>query len=171
MRAEIDSLSFDINGNLLLTFRTSKGNLADIDKYNGKTLELTIKEYKEKRSLDANAYMWTLLNELAKVLQTTKEKLYRHYVQEYGSFTVVCVQEKAVESLCEGWEGRGLGWITDTMQSKLDGCINVLLYYGSSVYDTKELSRIIDAVVQDCKEQGIETMTSEELELLKEEWK
>ena len=46
MRAELDTLSYDINGNLLLTFRTSKGNLADIDKYNGKTLELTIKEYK-----------------------------------------------------------------------------------------------------------------------------
>lgn len=48
---------------------------------------------------------------------------------------------KAVDTLIRGWEHNGLGWMTDTMTSKLPNCTNVVLYYGSSTYDTKQMSR------------------------------
>lgn len=57
----------------------------------------------------------------------------------------------------------GLGWQTDTIPSKLEGCTNVVLYYGSSTYDTEQMSRLIDIVVQDCKALGIETKTPDEI--------
>ena len=60
--------------------------------------------------------------------------------------------------------------MTDVNPSKIEGCKNVTLYYGSSTYDTRQMSRLIDLVVQDCKEQGIETMTPFELDALKERW-
>ena len=66
--------------------------------------------------------------------------------------------------------GTWLGWLTDAFPSKLPGCTNVILYYGSSCYDTKQMSRLIDLVVEDCKEQGIDTATPAEIALLKEEW-
>ena len=73
------------------------------------------------------------------------------------------MQEQAADKLRQGWEHNGLGWVTETMPSKLEGCVNVVLYYGSSTYDTAQMSRLIDNVIQDCKAVGIETMTPMEL--------
>lgn len=87
-----------------------------------------------------------------------------------GNSATVCVADKAVEKLRAGWEGNGLGWITDTMESKLPGCTNVILYYGSSTYDTDQMSRLIELIAQECKQQGIETATPMELAALMEGW-
>ena len=46
----------------------------------------------------------------------------------------------------------------------------VRAYYGSSQYNTKQMSRLIDMVVEGAKELGIETLTPEELARIKEEW-
>jgi hypothetical protein len=76
---------------------------------------------------------------------------------------MVCVKNEAVERLCEGWRHNGLGWQTDIVPSKLKGCTNVILYYGSSTYNTEQMSRLINLIVEDCKIQGIETRTPEEI--------
>ena len=69
------------------------------------------------------------------------------------------------------YKRQGLGWQVETLESKLKGCTNVVLYYGSSSYDTKQMSMLIDNIVQDCKALGIETMTPRELQALKDGWK
>ncbi|MBP3573233.1 MAG: hypothetical protein J6J71_01335 [Prevotella sp.] len=138
---------------------------------NGKEYTLTIKERKKKRSLDANAYAWVLLDKLASQIHESKEEIYKSYIKEIGGNSeLVCIKTEAAESLCAGWSRNGLGWQTDTMPSKLKGCTNVILYYGSSVYDTEQMSRLIDLIVQDCKIFGIDTKDPEELEKLLTEW-
>lgn len=123
-----------------------------------------IKQPKKKRSLDANAYMWVLLDKLATTLRIEKTEIYKRLVKEIGGASeVVCVKNEAVEKLCEGWRHNGIGWQTDTFPSKLEGCTNVVLYYGSSTYDTAQMSRLVDLVVQECKQHGIETLTPSEL--------
>lgn len=123
-----------------------------------------IKQAKKKRSLDANAYMWVLLDKLATTLRIEKTEIYKRLVKEIGGASeVVCVKNEAVEKLCEGWRHNGIGWQTDTFPSKLEGCTNVVLYYGSSTYDTAQMSRLVDLVVQECKQHGIETLTPSEL--------
>lgn len=130
-----------------------------------------LKEQRKKRSLDANAYLWVLMDKLSVALRRPKVELYQRLIQDVGGVSeTVCVQDKAVEKLRSGWEHNGLGWVTDTTPSKLEGCTNVILYYGSSTYDTKQMARLIDLVITECKEQGIETMTPEELARLKEDW-
>lgn len=132
---------------------------------------LEIKEYRERRSLDANAYCWVLLDKLSAVMGKPKTEIYRDYIREIGGNSeTVCVVNSAVDKLREGWEHNGLGWQTEILLSKIEGCTNVVLYYGSSTYDTKQMSRLIDMVVEDCKEQGIETLTPRELDALKERW-
>ena len=69
-----------------------------------------------------------------------------------------------------GWERNGIGWMAETFPSKLKGCVNVTVWYGSSTYDTEQMSRLIDAVVEDCKAVGIETMTPAELDALVSRW-
>lgn len=136
-----------------------------------KGYKLEIKEDRQRRSLDANAYCWVLLDKLAAKLNMKKEDIYRSYIKEIGGNNrIVCCINAAVDELREIWSDRGTGWVTDTLTSKLDGCTNVVLYYGSSVYDTKQMSRLIDLIVQDCKIYNIETKTPEELARLAEEW-
>lgn len=137
----------------------------------GKTYVLTIKEQKRRRSLDANAYAWVLLDKLAERIHEPKSDIYRGYIREIGGNSeTVCVQDQAVDRLTEGWEHNGLGWQAETMPSKLPGCTNVILYYGSSTYDTAQMSRLIDLIVQDCKALGIETKDHADLDRLVEEW-
>lgn len=140
-----------------------------------KTAEkLTVKvgKFKKKRSLDANAYAWVLMGRLAEKLNIPKKEIYRQAIKEIGGNSdTVCVQDKAVDSLREGWERNGIGWITDTMPSKIEGCTNVVLYYGSSTYDTAQMSRLINNIVEECKLQGIETRSQEELASLLNSWR
>lgn len=136
-----------------------------------KKYEVEIKEHRQKRSLDANAYCWTLIDKLAEVLREPKEELYRGYIRNIGGVSdTVCVVDSAVEKLRQGWERNGLGWQSDVMPSKIEGCTNVVLYYGSSTYDTAQMSRLIDMVIQDCKGCGIETLPPERLAAMVEEW-
>lgn len=136
------------------------------------TLNIDIKKYRHKRSLDANSYFWVLVDKLAEVTGQEKTRIYRNAIREIGGVSeTVCIKTEAVNKLCEGWNKNGLGWQTDIMPSKLKGCSNVVLYYGSSTYDTKQMSMLIDSIVQDCKSVGVETMTPDELAILKNSWK
>lgn len=130
-----------------------------------------IKRIYKKRSLDANAYFWVLLDGLAAALGVPKNELYRQRIKEIGGVSdVVCVPDKAVKRLVSIWEDKGLGWSAETFPSKIEGCTNVTLYYGSSVFDTKQMGRLIDSIVQDCQAIGIETKSEAEIKSLLEEW-
>ena len=136
----------------------------------GKKYSAELAEVKNRRSLDSNAMAWLLIGKLSEALGKPREEIYRHYIREIGVSDVVCIKSEAAETMQEAWCKHGLGWLTDAFPSKLPGCTNVILYYGSSTYDTAQMSRLIDLIVEDCKEQGSETATPEELALLKEEW-
>jgi hypothetical protein len=137
-----------------------------------KSYDLELKEHRERRSLDANAYCWVLIGKLAAKIGQNKSDVYREYIKEIGdNYTVSCFQKEAVSDMKRLWENDHLGRIAEEFQSKVDGCTNLRLYYGSSDFDTKQMSRLIDAIIADCKENGIETATPEELARLKEEWR
>lgn len=132
---------------------------------------LTVKEHKEKRSLSANNYFWVMCDKLAEKLHKSKTEIYRSYVKEIGGNNdVVCCINRAVPALCEAWANKGLGWLAECEDSKLDGCTNVRLYYGSSTYDKAQMSRLIELAKQDCIEQDIPTWDEDELQRLCDEW-
>ena len=135
-----------------------------------KTKKYEIKEYKERRSLDANAYAWVLLGKLQDKLHIPKEEIYRDAIQVIGSYEVIPIKNEAVNKFRQAWSKNGLGWITETTKSKLNGYTNVLAYYGSSIYDTKEMSRFIELIIQECKQLDIETKSEAEIDSLLESW-
>lgn len=136
-----------------------------------KEYSLTIKEYKQKRSLNANNLCWCLIDKLAVKLNLPKEDIYREYVKNIGgNSNLLCMQEKAAQDFARIWSSNGIGWFTEFELSKLKGCINLRAYYGSSQFDTAQMSRMINLIVQDCAEQGIETPEEHELNRLCEEW-
>ena len=143
-----------------------------VDDMNGcEKLSIEIKPYRAKRSLDSNAYAWVLLDKLSEKIGIPKEELYREYIRNIGGVSeTICVKDKAVEKLREAWQGRGIGWQTETFSSKIDGCTNVILYYGSSTYDSSQMKRLLDLIRQDCAEQGIEYATPDEIARMMSLW-
>ena len=133
--------------------------------------EYEITKVKKRRSLDANAYAWVLIHKISDVLHRESTEVYRDHIREVGGASeTVCVKDSAAETLVKIWQQRGLGWQAETFPSKLNGCTNVILHYGSSAFDTRQMSQLIDNLVQDAKALGIETMTERELSLVKEGW-
>lgn len=142
--------------------------MAAVRNHKDRLYDLEVREHRKKRSLDANAYAWILINELAKMLRITPAEVYRQAIQSIGgNYEVIPIKEEAAEHFRRIWEAQGLGWpCVDMGQSKIPGYRNLRAYYGSSTYDTRQMSILIDNLVQDCKALGIETMSSEELESL-----
>ena len=167
------NVSFTAKGNPIITLELNERipALKMIDELHDEKLTIKIGKFKNKRSLDANAYCWTLISKLAEKLNIPKTDIYRQAIKEIGGNSdTVCIQDKAVASLRDGWERNGIGWQTDTIPSKMDGCTNVILYYGSSTYDTAQMSRLINNIVEECRLQGIETKSKEELDSLLSQW-
>lgn len=130
-------------------------------------LRIKAVQYREKRSLDANAYLWVLLQKIAEVLRTDKWSVYLQMLKRYGQFTYIVVRPHAVDGVKKQWrECEEVGEININGEK----AIQMLCYYGSSTYDTKEMSVLIDGVVSECKELGIETLTPHELEHMKALW-
>ena len=130
-----------------------------------------IREHREKRSLEANAYAWVLIGKLAEATRIPVIEVYRNAIRDIGgNYDVVCVAQKAADTLERHWRTKGDGWVVERFDSKIPGCVNMRLYYGSSVYDTRQMSRLIDNIVEDCRALGIETLTPEKLAAMKEGW-
>lgn len=135
------------------------------EKYKDKELDIEVKQHREKRSLDANGYFWVLVDKMAKKTNISKIEIYRRYVKDIGGNSItVCVTDDKVEKVKSGWERKGgFGWIVDTFPSKINGCTNMILYEGSSEYDTKQMSRLINFAVQDAHSCDIDTRTPNEI--------
>ena len=138
---------------------------------NDKKISAEIKQYRPRRSLDANSYMWVLCQKIGEAVGSTKEDVYKKNIREVGQFEILPIRDDALKKWIEIWQSRGLGWVCEVLDdSKLTGYKKVINYYGSSTYDTKEMSILIDSIVQECKTLGIETLTEIELAAMKEGW-
>jgi len=140
-----------------------------------KDKEFELKEYTEKRSLNANAYCWVLCDKIAKELSkdgtvTTKEIVYKDAITQIGSFEPMIIEEKAFENFERIWSRQGLGFIVQEVSRK-DKCIRVNCYYGSSTYNTKEMSLLINLLVELAESLNIETKSENEINSLLEKWK
>ena len=147
--------------------------MAVIRKHKDRLYDLEIKEHRKKRSLDANAYAWVLINKIADALRITPKEIYRQAIQNVGgNYEILPVKAEAAEHFKQVWEAQGLGWpCVDMGKSKLDGYRNLRAYYGSSTYDTRQMAQLIDNLVQDCRALDIEVKSDEEIASIMGAWK
>lgn len=125
---------------------------------------LKISKWRSKRSLNANAYMWVLTDKIASKLRTTKDEVYRKYIREVGVFRDLSINDEAVDTFIKAWGMHGTGWIAEKLDyGEIDGYSTIRAYYGSSVYSTKQMTRLIDMVVEDAVSLGIEVRTPDEI--------
>jgi len=131
-----------------------------------------IKEFRKKRSQDANAYMWVMVGKIAAAVLATPEEIYRDLLKDIGdNYEVFAVRNEFADRFPDIWAADHIGWIAEKIgPSNEEGFTDFMCFYGSSVYDTKQMSRLIDRVIRECKELDIETLSEMELSRLKEEW-
>ena len=164
MNGHLSDVARRISGEWVVTFTVTTDPRQELEGLENTDLDITAKKHRKKRSLDANAYAWVLIGKIAEAMHIDRKEVYRDAIRSIGgNHEIVCVQDKAVESLRRGWESLGIGWQMETMPSKIKDCTTVFLYYGSSTYDTHQMSLLIDHLVQDAKALGIETLTPAEL--------
>ena len=146
--------------------------MAVVRKHKDKLYDLEVKEHKKKRSLDANAYCWVLINKIADALRITPKEVYRQAIQNVsGNYEIIPIKEEAVSHFKQVWEAQGLGWpCVDMGKSKIDGYRNLRAYYGSSTFSVSQMQVLIDNLVQDCRALDIEVKSEEEIASLMEVW-
>ena len=166
---KIKDISKDyITGKINITFSTNQNILPEYEKLKDKDrLRIKAVQYRQKRSLNANAYLWVLLGKMADVLRADKWDIYLKMLKRYGKYTYIIVKPNVVEAVKKQWrEVEELGPINLKGQEG----IQLLCYFGSSTYDNAEMSVLIDGVISECKDLDIETLTPDEIQKIKEMW-
>lgn len=169
----LKDMTFTRSGEQIISFSTKTDFTVQFDALKDCDVDVKIKKHRKKRSADANAYCWVLCQKLAEKLsendpKMTKDEVYRLAISKVGIFKDFCgLVESDAKTLRHAWEMLGTGWITEQVDYSPDGeTVTVRCYYGSSTYNTKQMSRLIDYLVEDCKELGIETLSPDELRRL-----
>lgn len=125
---------------------------------------------RKKRSNKANAYFWELLQQLCFEMNLDVIQEYRKRVKELGIFKQWELDTLNVPTFVHLWEDRGIAWFTEKVEEIGNKTI-INAYYGSSSYNSKQFSKLLDNLVQDCKSVGIQTLEDIELkELIRREY-
>ena len=128
-------------------------------------LSIEVKQYREKRSLNANAYAWKLIGEIADMVRASKEDIYLEMLKRYGQSEIFSV-------LSHIPFGEYVKYYEEAGESMLNGkqFTHYKVYKGSSEFDTREMSILIDGIVTEAKYLGIQTETPNEIARLKAMW-
>ena len=171
MLGKLKDLTVNLDGTQNITVTVQSDFREMFDELFGKDIVVEIKRFFKRRSLDANAYCWMIIDKFAQKQHVKKSEVYRNAIRDIGGVSdIVCVASEAVDHLCKGWEAHGEGWQTEATESANEGYMNVTLWYGSSMYDTGQMSALIDSLKQDADALGIETMSTKETDRLLVLW-
>lgn len=138
-----------------------------------KTKKYEVKEVKKKRSINANNYFWKLLQELCELQDLDAIEEYKKRVKELAIFRRFRIETKDVKTFEIMWQDKGIAWFCEIADTEYISNVEFKIinaYYGSSSFNSKQMSRLIDGVVQDCKAVGIETKSEAEICSLLKEW-
>ena len=124
-----------------------------------------VKQHREKRSLNANAYAWALIGKIADVVRASKDEVYLQMLKRYGQSQIVSVlSDINVDGYFKYYEAFATGYVGDKEFT------HYKIYKGSSDYDTREMSVLIDGIFSEAEELDIETLPPHEIQRLKEMW-
>ena len=130
-------------------------------------LRIEAKKYSKKRSLDANGMLWSCLGSIASAIGTDKWDVYLKMLKRYGKYTHICVKPSVVEAMKLQWrECEVVGEIDINGQK----AVQMLCYFGSSTYNTKEFSVLLDGVISEMKEMKLTVPPTRDMQRALEEW-
>ena len=162
------------DGEWIISFSTPADFREEFDRLHDQLVKVDIKKYSKQRSKTANDFCWALCTDIGNALRPPlpKETVYKQAIRDVGVYTMILLQAEAVEKFQRNWSTNGVGWFADVIDDskKNPGCKVVFAYYGTSTYDSTEMSRLIDYLVQDAMSMGLTSPTSKEQEEMLQEW-
>lgn len=166
LKAKIKELTIGLDRKQILALSILGDFRGQYDRLKDKELSVEIKLYRERRSLDANAYAWELMGKLAEVLTAeaqgdtaySKDDIYLLMLKKYGQGGIVKIRNRDKDSLL-----REVKYYEEHEQLYADNAAYYRIWVGSSNYDTKEMSLFLNGIIADCKELGIDTRTPDEV--------
>jgi len=174
MIATIKDISRGMKGELQVTIALPPEHTSEMLKMQGEQLDVNIKKYRAKRTVSANNLLWALCQDIAKAMPTphTDKEIYRHAIRDVGEYVPLPIKDIAVQTFIEKWGKNGIGWVVEvTDKSKTKGYTLLHAYYGSSTYNSAEMARVLDYLVDEAQQMGIPLMASkEQIEEAKRRW-
>ena len=169
LTGRIKSVSLDYSSfDTLVTFAFSEPHEARsmVDELRSKEkLTIKISQFKEKRSLNANAYAWLLIGKIGDATRSSKEEVYLKMLKDYGQSDLVSVLSHIpVECYFKYYDEAG----ESTLNGKLFKHYRV--YKGSSEFDTREMSIFLDGIISEARNLHIPTETPEQIAKMKDLW-
>ena len=156
-----------LSNNYIVSFEMEEGDLEQADKINGKELIVTAETFKDLRSGEANRLLWECIGKIAKFENKDKWEVYLNSLRKYGQYTYACIKPEAVEAFKENWrECEEIGELEINGQK----AVQLLCYFGSSTYTTKEFAQLLDGVIQDLVDTGQDRPLSKEMKRALEQW-
>ena len=178
MKGKLKGIALNRDNSQDITITVQEDFREEFDKLMNSDVEVEIKKASGKRSLEANAYLWSLCDRISKASSKFstdgKNEMYREAIREKGVWKEVFVREDAVDTFINGWSNHGIGWFVDVMdefRGKHGETFKQLhVYFGSSTYSADELGCVIDYLVMIANDLGISTMTPKEEEKMLIAW-
>ena len=166
MKGRIKDLGFGMGGDLTLTLSLPRQHADSLKKLMDVDIEADIKKYREKRSMSQNAYAWMLITKIAQSINPpmNKGEVYVEMLKRYGQGGIISVQKDKVSDVM-----RAFDYYVQKGEGEVNGkqFLHMMVYVGSSQYDTKEMSTFISGIVEEAKDLGIETLTPDEIARLR----
>lgn len=143
----------------------------DIEQYREMDLDIDFDKHREKRSLDSNNFFHALCDQLRQKLNITMAECKNHLIASYGQIEYIGEQQAIIKTNIEPQQMYQSEYLhTWCVKVNGDGTYMYRVYRGSHTYNTAEMAKLIDGTVQECKAQGIETATPEEIRQMNERW-
>lgn len=178
--AKIKDIGRTLNGSFTITLESPSMDATEAVKLSQmEKLDVNVMKHRENRSLDANNYYWLLCSRLAEAMHVTKPYMHNRLLRRYGQIEMIGGQAVYIvipdtDAAKTQVDEAQLYHLMPTSQVKVgkDGGMyrTYMMLRGSSEYDTREMSVLIDGLVSECKECGIETIPLEELERMMREY-
>lgn len=163
---KITDITLTLDKKTLISFKVD-ARPEDIEKYIDKDLDISFGKHRNKRSLDANACLWACIGQIAEQIRADSWSVYLYMLERYGKYTHIVVKPEAVPDLKRQW--REIKVVGDTLIYG-EPMKQVLCFYGSSTYDSKEFSRLLDGVISEMQDLGLEAPIREDIRLIMEEY-
>ena len=167
------SIDYKTNKPKITLVLDQRESISSLEEIKEDKLSIEIKKYRKPRSLDANKYFWKLLQEVCEYKDIDTIEDYKRRVKELGIFRQFKIMTQDVNTFEKVWTDRGIAWFCEIADTDYIGNTEFKIinaYYGSSSYNSKQMSSLIDNLIQDCKAVGIETKTPAEINSLLESW-
>jgi len=164
MEGQLTGFTLNVDHTQNITVTVAGDFREQYEELKNEPVEITIKKAVKHRSLEANRYCWVLVDQIAAKKHLKKSEVYRNAILDIGGVSQdMLMKAEAVVPFRQIWEKQGLGNQLEIVDEEIGtGWCSCRVYFGSSTYDTAQMSALLDSLIQDAEALGIPTITPKE---------